>query len=88
MYQENILNFRKVAEELSINAIDFNPLFAPANDPFETAKVIDKYVEEYILSHKDISTIYLAPLATKAQALGIQLFTIYEKENMNQKELI
>ncbi len=85
MYQENILNFRKVAEELSINAIDFNPLFAPANDPFETAKVIDKYVEEYILSHKDISTIYLAPLATKAQALGIQLFTIYEKEKYESK---
>lgn len=80
MYQENILNFKKIADELDIHASEFNPLFAPANDPFETANVVDKYVEEYIITHPNISTIYLAPLATKAQALGIQLFAIYEKE--------
>ena len=41
MYQENILNFNKVSDELDIRASEFNPLFAPANDPFETANAID-----------------------------------------------
>lgn len=85
MYQENILNFKKVAGELDIYAHEFNPLFAPANDPFETARAIDAYVEEYITAHPLISTLYLAPIATKAQALGMQLFAIYEKNKLAQK---
>lgn len=87
MYQENILNFKKVSEELGIQSNDFNPIFAPANDPFETAKAIKNYVEEYVTAHSNVNTIYLVPVATKAQALGMQLFSIYEKETLKQNDI-
>lgn len=87
MYQENILNFKKVSQELGINASEFDPLFAPANDPFETAKAISNYVIEYTQKHSGMYTIYLVPIGTKSQALGMLLFSLYQKEDLREKNI-
>lgn len=84
MFQENILNLHLAADELEIHANNFNPLLAPANDPFETAKVIKDYVDNYISKKDNIQNIYLAPIGTKPQALGIFLFCMFEEERLGK----
>ncbi len=49
--------------------------FAPANDPFETEKVISELIEEIKISNPD-NNIIIAPLGTKIQALGILLYAL------------
>ena len=85
MYQENILNFQEAADELAIDNDNFEPLYAPANDPFETAKVLKMFIDNYIDSKNGVNTIYLSPLSTKPHALGMLLFFLYEKEFYNKK---
>ena len=46
---------------------------APANDPFSTAQVISDKVRE-IDGRAPDQNIYLAPLSTKAQTLGMSLY--------------
>lgn len=87
MYQENILNLEKASDELSLSENNFKPLLAPANNPFETAKVINDFVREYIKIHDDVKIIYLAPLATKAQTLGMILFYLFEKQNLETNNI-
>jgi hypothetical protein len=81
MFQENILKAYK-AEEASGSGrdsfIDENlTLFAPANDPFETANVLKTFLSKED-SIKKISNLYLCPLSTKAQTLGFALFYVWE----------
>lgn len=85
MYQENIYNLIRASDELGINHEKFNPILAPANDPFETAKVIDSFVDSYLNKKDDVKNIYLSPIATKAQALGMLLYYFYENEKLRQK---
>lgn len=85
MYQENIYNLIRASDELGIDHERFNPILAPANDPFETARVIDNFVESYTKKKHDVKNIYLSPLATKPQALGMLLFYFYESEKLKQK---
>jgi len=87
MYQENILNFQKSADELAIDYDNFNPIYAPANDPFEAAKVLKEFVDLYIEQHDDINAIYLSPLSTKPHALGMLLFFLYEGDFYKQKNI-
>jgi hypothetical protein len=78
MYQENILNLIKSKTELGIKEND-ELLYAPANNPFITAHVISEYVKKYIKTNKGlVKNIHLAPLATKAQTIGMALFYIFE----------
>lgn len=84
MYQENMLNFIKSAENLNITHT-FQPIYASANDPFDSAKIIDEEVEKFINEKDDVKIVYLAPLATKAQALGIVLFYIKEYKKFESK---
>lgn len=84
MYQENILNLIKSSENLNINQT-FQPIFAAANDPFETAKIINTEINKYIKETEEVKIIYLAPLATKAQALGIVFFYIKEFARFEEK---
>lgn len=84
MYQENILNLVKTAENLHIDHT-FNPIFSSANDPFDTAKVINNELVQYIEKNKNVQNILLAPLATKAQALGIIYFYIKEYNKFAEK---
>lgn len=86
MYQENILNLEKASDELGLTADTFKPLYAPANDPFETAKAINNHVLAHIENH-DVKTIYLAPLATKSQTLGMLLFFLYERKYFLEKHI-
>ncbi len=81
MYQENILRTVAEADSFTDNAID-NPLFAPASDPFETASVIKQYIE---LNNclKKYRHIYISPLSTKAQTLGLGLVFLNEYRNLH-----
>jgi len=80
MYQENILNLIKSRTELGIKEND-ELLYAPANNPFITAHVISEYVQNYIEKYpNNVKNIHLAPLATKAQTIGMALFYIFEKD--------
>jgi len=79
MYQENIVKAYK-AEEATSNGresfIDPNAtLFAPANDPFITANVIKDFIVQEN-NRKPITNLYLSPLSTKAQTLGIALYFV------------
>ena len=82
MYQENILKAYKAAEETvskgeEVFIDEDNAIFAPANDPFVTANIISQFVKrEY--KKKQITNLYLCPLSTKAQTLGMSLFYVSE----------
>ncbi len=82
MFQQNILKSYKASEETVQRAenqfIDeYNTIFAPANDPFITAKSISDFFKK--LSKKEIITnLYISPLSTKVQTLGIALFYLGE----------
>lgn len=71
MYQENILKILKASDALPDKTL-YNPIFAPASDPFETAKAIEDYISTN-QCNKKYRHIYLSPLSTKAQALGMGL---------------
>ena len=87
MYQENILNLIKSKTELGIKEND-ELLYAPANNPFITAHVISEYVKKYVSLHKGtVNNIHLAPLATKAQTIGMALFYIFENESYDNKDI-
>ncbi|HET7117833.1 MAG TPA: hypothetical protein VFI29_15165 [Hanamia sp.] len=72
MYQENILKINKVKDSIG-KKID---KYAPAYDPFITAQVINEIVEE----NSNHSNIYLSPLSTKPQALGIAFYYLWNFE--------
>jgi len=86
MYQENILNLQKAATELNID-FSFKPLYSSSNDPFDTAKIVKDYILQYIKTHPNLKTIYISPLATKSQALGLVLFSILEKPFFDQRNI-
>ena len=54
-----------------------NSIFAPAYDPFVTAQAIKDYVEKKQME-KPITNLYLAPLSSKPQALGMALYYLWE----------
>lgn len=70
MYQENILQINKSKDEIGNYK---GKKFAPANDPFETANCI----KEIIIENPKHSNIYLSPLSSKPQSLGMMLFYIW-----------
>jgi len=77
MYQESILKIYQAKESIG-KRID---KYAPAFDPFVTAQVISDIVEE----NSNHSNIYLSPLSTKPQTLGIAFYYLwnFEKEPLN-----
>mgnify|MGYP003495377363 CR=1 FL=1 len=80
MFQENVLKVYQSEEDVSagdFSVDDDNILLAPANDPFVTAEIISDYIK-YENKKKPITNIYLCPLSTKAQTLGIALFYVCE----------
>jgi hypothetical protein len=77
MYQENVLRARH-AEDAVGKATDHDRhRFAPAYDPFVTAAVVAEVVREHRKTHGS-ANVYLAPLSTKAQALGMGLYFLAE----------
>lgn len=74
-YQENRLNASRAAEAVSpIN--EGRPLFAPSNDPFVTASVLQRTVQDQ--RSRGAKNIYLCPLSSRPQALGFALYYLYE----------
>lgn len=71
MYQENVLKTVAAADSFTSNTL-VDPVFAPASDPFETANVIENYIKQNLCIRK-FDHIYISPLSTKAQTLGIGL---------------
>lgn len=72
---ENI-SLRKHYKELkSFKSVDFSP----ANNPYETQKVLER-----IYKNSRYSNIVVAPIGTKPHAIGIILFLINEKEKKNK----
>lgn len=73
MYQESMLRFYKVKESVG-NSIR---KFAPAFDPFVTAQTID----DILKTIPNATNIYLSPLSTKPQTLGMVLYYLYHKRD-------
>jgi hypothetical protein len=83
MYQENLLRAHIANEAIGGRSYFESPVevFAPANDPFVTASVIQTFVDaENRL--KKISNLYLCPLSTKAQTLGFALYFLWECQGL------
>jgi hypothetical protein len=72
MYQESIVKIYQAKESIG-QRID---KYAPAYDPFITAQIISEIVEE----NSNHSNIYLSPLSTKPQTLGILLYYLWNFE--------
>ncbi|CAI2390227.1 hypothetical protein [Alteromonas macleodii] len=71
MYQENVLRTIAAAESFTAKTLA-EPIFAPASDPFETANVVESFILDNDCLEK-FDHIYICPLSTKAQTLGIGL---------------
>ncbi|MDR3047480.1 MAG: hypothetical protein LBU51_07720 [Bacteroidales bacterium] len=74
-YQESILKMENAKQSTG----EFKKVkFAPAFDPFVTAQIINEIVEE----NPDATNIYLSPLSTKPQTVGMALFYITNYDNL------
>lgn len=79
MYHESILRLHRVRSERS--RIGDEVYFTSANDPFVIASSLASAVTS-VHKHKPITNVYLAPLATKPQAVGFGLY--YLRHLMNR----
>ncbi len=70
MYQESVLRCSRASEALG--TLGDERCFAPANDPFATACVLQERVREEA-AYSAVTNLYLAPLGTKPQTLGFAL---------------
>lgn len=79
MFQQNVLKAYKAEEEikLKLELDSQHVILAPANDPFVTASLLSKTIKKINLQ-KPITNLYLSPLSTKAQTLGIALYYVNE----------
>ncbi|QQT56125.1 hypothetical protein I6I98_13025 [Sphingobacterium multivorum] len=79
MFQENIEKaYRAAPETVSDDYMFIDEkfsIFAPANDPFVTAKQLSDFVKK-VNKKKTITNLYLSPLSTKVQTLGFALYYI------------
>lgn len=73
MYQESMLRFYKIKNSIG----NSERRFAPAFDPFVTAQTIG----EIIKGIPNVTNIYLSPLSTKPQTLGVVLYYLYHKRD-------
>lgn len=73
MYQQSAVKAAESGDVAKRNEWVTNRRFAPANDPFSTAAVVSDIVSS-IDRVKPHANVYLAPLSTKVQTLGIALY--------------
>ncbi len=82
MYQESLLRTSEAGEALGfLVGQDDKTLFAPANDPFATAAVVHDVVSRSRLDSIDELDVYLCPLGTKPQTLGLALYYLLEADH-------
>lgn len=88
MFQENILRAHlaetAVGEDCFKN-MDLN-IFAPANDPFSTAQALKEFFAH--TRREPFTNVYLSPLSSKPQALGMALFYLWETGNQKPWSII
>ena len=78
MYQENVLQAHRAAEQIGTTAADSDDRhFAPANDPFETANALNDIVRD-AGRREQVTNLYLCPVSTKVQVLGFGLYYLTE----------
>jgi hypothetical protein len=77
MFQQSALSSCSSGEVTKNPAWISNRKFAPANDPFATAEVVGEIIRN-IDRGGSVGNIYLAPLATKVQALGFAVYWVWE----------
>ena len=80
MYQQNV--WRTWQAEDAIDPESSERYFVPASDPFATATVVSELIDRE-RKRGDLRHIYLAPLSTKAQAVGFALCHLVEHEGAN-----
>lgn len=81
MFQENILRAFQAEPAVGMDCfrnMDLN-IFAPANDPFSTAQALKDYIDKALRSKVPFTNLYLSPLSSKPQALGMALYYIWEE---------
>jgi hypothetical protein len=76
-YQESVICTARAEDSFGPDAL-LNPRFMPASDPFQIAKQLYDIVEQ-LLGEDAEADVYLAPLATKVQALGFAAYYIMEE---------
>lgn len=76
MYQQSAYRASQSGEAALEGKWVSNRKFAPANDPFTTAEVIEEIVQE-IDKRSPNANVYLSPLSTKVQTLGFVLYWHY-----------
>lgn len=85
MFQENVSRVHKAEPALGTECfkdMDMN-IYAPAYDPFVTAQTIKEYVER-----NSFTNLYLAPLSSKPQALGMALYFLWEAGNTKNMSIV
>ncbi|WP_088458762.1 hypothetical protein [Acinetobacter soli] len=85
MFQQSIIKSSNIQFSNIKNSSNNNRHFAPAHDPFSTAKVIAKLVSK--IKSDNISNIYLSPLSTKAQVIGHTYFWWKEHKTFKDEGL-
>lgn len=71
------------------NDLTTRKFFAPANDPFSTAKQIQKIVQIIYFKEQNLKhNIYLCPLSTKAQVVGHAYYWWKEGQHQSQYGMI
>ena len=81
MFQENILRAFQAEPAVGMDCfrnIDLN-IFAAANDPFATAQALKDYIDKALRNKYPFTNLYLSPLSSKPQALGMALHYIWER---------
>lgn len=77
MYQQSAIRSSESGEVTLQSSWITNRRFAPANDPFATARSIQDIVRE--IDRRDtLANIYLSPLSTKVQTLGFAIYWCLE----------
>ena len=79
MYQESVLRCFRANEALGQWGRE--RCFAPANDPFATANVLQSRVAQEEMSGEGLTNLYLSPLGTKPQTLGFALYFASERRD-------
>lgn len=77
MYQQSALRSEKSGEIVLKDDWINNRFFAPANDPFATAGIVSERIQ-HIDQKGAEENIFLAPLSTKVQVLGMSIYWLLE----------
>lgn len=84
MYQQSVIRVSKCGVANNDSWLN-NKKFAPANDPFLMAQKVSDIVREIEKKEEGgVFNLHLCPFSTKAQALGMSIYWLYEgKNNIN-----